>query len=275
MLLSSPSQAWPYVPLTLSTVQILLSLWGIGFIDGSPLFGQSLLPLIGLSAWLSILSCAEHMPRRWGALLDGLNSMWLAQYISVTFCSQYNIIYAPERDIKASSHTNGRQSGVKKGVWNGLKFAAHTFFSLREARPMKSTELKEPKPVLSRAGFLLRTSCSLILCCLVVDLFSVASSTVPDAALFSPEAIPVFRNLGSVSVQALLFRVASTLGFWFCARLVNQVRVDIVALVTVALGFWDADSWSPLFGSISEAYTIRRFWGLVPLPLSLAIMTLN
>ena len=257
---------WPCAPLALTTLQVSLSLFGIGFTKHSSNARCALVPLIALCAWLSILSCAGHMPRRWGILFDGLNSMWLAQYMSTALVERRDYHYMHESDSKVSDRTKAHKRPSTDSVGSRLKFAAVRFFSLREIASRSPTETKIPNDLdqpPSSARFLLRTTISLTTCWLILDLFSLSTLAQPDSVLSSPDSIPLPRNPFSrhVSPEALLFRIASTIGFWFCARLVNQVRVDIAALATVALGLFDTESWPPLFGSVGDAYTLRRFWG--------------
>ena len=36
---------------------------------------------------------------------------------------------------------------------------------------------------------------------------------------------------------------------------------EACALLGVGLGFWEPQFWPPVFGSIWDAYTVRRTWG--------------
>jgi hypothetical protein len=41
-----------------------------------------------------------------------------------------------------------------------------------------------------------------------------------------------------------------------------DVSYSVAALITTALGIYSPRDWPPLFGSISDSWTVRRFWGL-------------
>jgi len=56
--------------------------------------------------------------------------------------------------------------------------------------------------------------------------------------------------------MTLLGTLGSGLGV-FCAQ---QGVYSLVALAAVGLGLSEPRYWRPLFGSISQAYTVRRFW---------------
>ncbi len=54
-------------------------------------------------------------------------------------------------------------------------------------------------------------------------------------------------------------------GFALTGRIYATLTMDNIALsvITVALGMYSPEDWPDLFGSISQAYTVRRVWGYV------------
>ncbi|KAF4978468.1 hypothetical protein FZEAL_5154 [Fusarium zealandicum] len=46
------------------------------------------------------------------------------------------------------------------------------------------------------------------------------------------------------------------------ARVTTDIAYRSLSLLSVSVGFTSADEWPPLFGSISDAYTIRRCWSI-------------
>jgi len=70
-----------------------------------------------------------------------------------------------------------------------------------------------------------------------------------------------WTNPENRSVEQLIIRSASTLGFWIILYCIIQTYMGSMAFVSVALRFSQVDSWRPGFGPITEAYTVRRFWG--------------
>lgn len=69
------------------------------------------------------------------------------------------------------------------------------------------------------------------------------------------------RRLSDVSRREICFRTALVLyQVWHSWALYTSVH-DALGLVHVGLGLDEPCDWPPLFGKLSEAYTIRRFWG--------------
>lgn len=117
----------------------------------------------------------------------------------------------------------------------------------------------EPKYVPSRAKFLAMHFASFVCCILVLDLCAYAIP--PSTKLYSEEAIPVFRSIGSLSTNLTMFRLTSTIVFWLRSALSLIIAVDVAASVAVAFRLSNPQDWPPLMGSVYELYTIRKFWG--------------
>ncbi|KAK8048283.1 hypothetical protein PG994_010013 [Apiospora phragmitis] len=72
------------------------------------------------------------------------------------------------------------------------------------------------------------------------------------------------RNLGLLSDPwALGLRAYMSVEFFIYSHAVLTGLHDLAALIGVSLLGWDQpQDWPPLFGDITEAYTLRRFWGV-------------
>ncbi|KAL6235275.1 hypothetical protein BDW75DRAFT_230456 [Aspergillus navahoensis] len=118
----------------------------------------------------------------------------------------------------------------------------------------------------SRSSFLVRTLAIVAAKYLVLDLMTFQPPSPEETQrmfgegkeylLFRPNGLPpatigdVLTNLG---VTLLGW---GPIGSWFI-----EVHYRILSLVSVGLGVSLPHQWPPLFGSINEAYTLRRFWG--------------
>ncbi|CEI65992.1 hypothetical protein FVEN_g4596 [Fusarium venenatum] len=112
----------------------------------------------------------------------------------------------------------------------------------------------------SRRQELLRHVKNATLSYLILDVF--ANQPPPDIEnLMSPRNELLLTRLGEIDAQEALFRLFAVLGFWantFCViHLVNSV----FSLVYLILGLYPVRMLPPVWGSLSDAYTIRRFWG--------------
>ncbi|KAL4783350.1 membrane bound O-acyl transferase family-domain-containing protein [Aspergillus varians] len=118
----------------------------------------------------------------------------------------------------------------------------------------------------SRSAFLIRTLAIVVAKYLVLDLMTFQPSSPEDTQalfgegreylLFRPEGVP------PVTIQAILTNLGVTvlgwgpIGSWFI-----EEHYRILSLISVGLGVSSPHQWPVLFGAITEAYTLRRFWG--------------
>lgn len=120
----------------------------------------------------------------------------------------------------------------------------------------------------SRTTFLLRTLVIVTVKYLVLDLMTFQPPSPEDThrmfgegkeyLLFRPDSLP------PPTIQDVLTNLGVTLlgwgpiGSWFI-----EVHYRILSLISVGLAVSLPHQWPPLFGSITEAYTLRQFWGSV------------
>ena len=109
----------------------------------------------------------------------------------------------------------------------------------------------------SRTRFLLRRLTTTFFAYLVLDIM--ISGRSPDLALVSPQKETLFK-LGSLPLEDVVFRIIGTVSFWFSTALINLVMANGIAIFSVLTGLSTPSDCPPLYGSIWEAYSIRRFW---------------
>lgn len=111
----------------------------------------------------------------------------------------------------------------------------------------------------ARAIFLRRHLFLLVSRYLALDLLGLGADPEQNKVFLAPSGIPFFTRFGKVSGEELAVRVLATLGSGlgvFCAQ---HGVYSVVALVAVGLKLSERRYWRPLFGSISQACTVRRF----------------
>lgn len=110
----------------------------------------------------------------------------------------------------------------------------------------------------SRVRFVLRRLATTFLAYIILDVM--VSGPAPDLALVSPQKETLFR-LSCLSLDDVVFRTIGTVSFWLSSALINTIMTNIAAIVSVLSGLSSPADCPPLYGSIGEAYSLRRFWG--------------
>ncbi|KAK6719304.1 hypothetical protein SNK05_002439 [Fusarium graminearum] len=95
---------------------------------------------------------------------------------------------------------------------------------------------------------------------LVLDVF--ANQPPPDLEnLMSPRNELLFSRLEEIDAQEALFRLGAVLGFWLNTFCVIHLVNSVFSLGYLISGLYPVRMLPPVWGRLSDAYTIRRFWG--------------
>lgn len=109
-----------------------------------------------------------------------------------------------------------------------------------------------------RARFVLRRLTTTFLAYVILDIM--ISGPAPDSALVSPQKETLFK-LSCLSLDDVVFRTIGTVSFWLSSALINIIMTNIAAIASVLSGLSSPADCPPLYGSVGEAYSIRRYWG--------------
>lgn len=131
-----------------------------------------------------------------------------------------------------------------------------------------SYEIKglEKPPSQSRLRFIAWNLLIVMVQYLILDFFTSQPLSEADKdRLFAPgREYLVFRpkHLPPPTVEEVMVHVGIALMCWGpMGRWFIDVQYRITALLSVSLGVSRPEQWPPMFGSIFETYTLRRFWG--------------
>ncbi|KAL8737234.1 MAG: hypothetical protein Q9181_001888 [Wetmoreana brouardii] len=148
-------------------------------------------------------------------------------------------------------------------IWFGLSISLQSRFPATKW-PIKNIppfSKEDPAYIPSKAGFLGTTISKWIIYVLLLDLAGLFSDGSDNAISFSPGRIPFFSRLTIASREEVITRVLSIGAFWIVQYFVIEVVYCALAIVAVASGISAVETWPPMFGSFSDAYSLRQFWG--------------
>ena len=134
----------------------------------------------------------------------------------------------------------------------------------------RSPDVPAPRKYRSRTTFLIARFFSAVAIYTFHHYYSLALSTrTPPFHLwaplgpgdFSPDKQYAFRRLGEMTLRENGVRLLFIFHFIWTAYSELEFVHHVHAFIAVAIGYDNPEDWPPLYGSIKETYTLRRFWG--------------
>jgi hypothetical protein len=80
---------------------------------------------------------------------------------------------------------------------------------------------------------------------------------------YNPLFLSTGENARSITTQGYFLCCISILAHGMKPYGTLNLQYSLLAAVSVGAGFSEPYQWPDLFGSLSDAYTVRRFWGYV------------
>ena len=272
-------------PFILELLQIATITLVIGFTSASSLIRPAFLPLVIAITAYSIPRCFDRTQNViWNGPLAGDSTAYVLQYIEIALLGRYAMEAGgptnPDRNLRfvkqgQDNSTRKPRATRDKGcatVWERIQFGFFALFSQRlvgtpfEVPGVPPFSSKVPSYIPERSAFLRRRALQVFINYLTLDLLgAVPPDPGSNATMFSPRLIPFFSRLGEVTAEQIIARVVFMAFTWVSIYCIIQVIQGLVAIVAVGCGITEVKTWRPVFGSLGDAYTVRRFWGYVPL----------
>lgn len=215
-----------------------------------------LLILCATTVWMENLVvpvCLRSERPHWAATVASL--LWV-QFLSASDLTLVSRVHAAQL-------SSLRESG--SGMLRGAKTAVGLLWNIRRVGTpwqVKNVPSSVGLQTQSRAGFILRRVTVTLLAYLFVDV--VVSMPPPEQHMVRADKAALF-SLRNLSIDDIAFRSGTVVGYWLTTCILNLFMNNVGAVVAVLLGLSSPADCPPLYGPFSEAYTIRRFWGYVPL----------
>lgn len=246
-------------------VQVCLVSITLGFSNTA----QPLLRLVSVAVAL-LLAAAQCLTRE----PDGIRS----QYVSALCCTSLLLflhhldlsLLSPvqhqsrrmRRESDSAQHVKASElvQRVKRGFGRAISF--RHIGTPTQVKNVPSFSNENPSFSPSRHRFMLWSMLRMSICYLVLDAMdSVAPSPDETRRLFPPQSIRLITRPENLSLEKLQLRLGATVGFWITLYCVATLTYQVTAVVAVGSMLSSPESWRPLFDSISEASSIRSFWG--------------
>lgn len=146
-------------------------------------------------------------------------------------------------------------------TWKAWGWAAHVIFSYRAIgtpRVAKNVPEFPGKQPPSWSSFLSRKAFSIIIAYLFVDFLN--QQPPPSPEMYAARKAVLFLPPLEWTMETVLVRIISTLLFWLILRVTIGLIYNIAAFAGVATFLTEPADWPPYFGSLAEAFSLRKFW---------------
>lgn len=262
--------------------EIFITALGIGFTSASvtPIrsYGFS---LVIASAYVANLLVIHHVPSTlWASVLAGNASTYVFRYLELVLIDKWSfedggptrLQSSPDEKIRKKIIENNRKIAASlrpATLWRRLQFGlgvtlnprlVNTAYQVKNV-PRWSQGKRQQVP--SRGYFLLYTVFIVLLNYLIVDTCSLAAEPERNVLLFSDEKVAFFRRWNSLGPEEIVVRVLASLMLWLNIYCVFRIFHGLIVLLAVGFGLSKVQDWPWPFGPLSEAYSVRRFWGYV------------
>lgn len=199
------------------------------------------------------------------ALLGAHSATFLVQYIDTALVTRWSV----DADGYLRQHRQSQdQAGLGPAIsrWPRFRLGLYIAVSTRmigtpyQVVGVPPSSRQDPNYFPGKLTFLLQKLVVLVRCYLFLDLSSFLSQPEQNPQLFHPGTIS-WLDTQNLSFERLIIRCTSVLGFWTSLYCIIEAYMGLLGFLSVGSGLSDVKQWPPGFGSVTEAYTLRRFWG--------------
>ena len=263
-------------PITLVLFQILTTAIVIGFTSPSAHTIRSLgLILVAVVAYSAILTTARHVS---SVLLAGVfagnATTYFLRYLDLALLDKWSFADEGPARLKRLPSPKFQKKSVRVNaakkpatVWQRLQFGLNVTLSPRQVntpyqvKNVPAWSRDEPPQVPSKGKFLRRTTINILLSYLIIDLCSLGVQPEQNAIWFSDEKVPLLTRSNGLGLEEIVIRIFASLSVWLNIFCTFTICHGLLVLLAVGSGWHEVKDWPPPFGSLSEANSVRRYWG--------------
>ncbi|KAL4726996.1 hypothetical protein ACLX1H_005895 [Fusarium chlamydosporum] len=246
--------------LCLAVTSQALTAFALGFTKPSNLARPMIAFTVAWLTWVFNQAIDDALPSRLHVALLS-TGMWIQCLKTFDDLCLSKMSFEEEITAKKSTPTSASPLTAR------LRFGVSNLWNMRgigTSKVISQIPLLSDSPatlslVPSRAQEVVRHVKNATLSYLILDVF--ANQPPPDLDKFmSPRNELLLTRLGEIDAEEAIFRLFAVFGFWLNTFCVIHLVNSVFSLAYLILGLHPVEMLPPIWGRLSEAYTIRRFW---------------
>ena len=268
-------------PVFLVILQATTVLLIIGLISANSYARLLVLPWIFSVPWYVVPRCHEQLQgAMWSGIIGSASASCSLTYVDLAFLSKWSFeVHGPIKSThgqrfaksppRESKQVTEGQLCERSSLVDRLHFGFSSAFNGRmigtpsQVRGVPPFSSKDDRYIRTRPEFVFQNCSRFLKSYLVLDILTAWGDPTKNRVIYSLDLVPIFRHLQEVTFEEIAIRLTTTIAYWTIIYCVMTMLYSIVSLTAVLSGISEVRSWPPLYGPLSQAYTIRGFWGLV------------
>lgn len=221
------------------------------------------LGLIGLSVSMAHLAFRRvtdiTSSAEWSSLLSFFVLLWISHIVKLLALD----IYVPPSDWRMTYITLFDFQGICAQKRRPKISPGTSDMNVTVSKEKGCSETEHPSKKSRNRTFLLRRLASAMFILLVDQAYTMTYSTLLQLtyADFDASKQSYLRRIRTITVRETTIRSWLVFNFIWSSWAIFTATHDLLAFAFVAVGIDEPEDWPSLYGSILEAYSMRRFWG--------------
>ncbi|RAH69939.1 wax synthase family protein [Aspergillus aculeatinus CBS 121060] len=251
----------PILSMVLETVVVVSTL---GFTPAQSALRPGALALLSLCVSHCLSTTLEYFVRTpWALLAGGYSVMLLFHFADVGLLTRWEFP-GPSRVNKPTESKRRGSRGMSGSTWAArLRYGIWACFNARcIGTPEQARNIPQPR-YQDRELFLRGAFNFMILGYIGLDVLGSMSDPEVGSRFLVASRVPFFRRLSEVTLEEILIRVFSAAASGVGLVCSQGGFYNLFAFVSVFMRWGEPQDWPPFYGSLSEAYSLRRLWSRV------------
>jgi hypothetical protein len=219
--------------------------------------------IIQIFVWAVALDSKPGIRKLYRVFLSDWATVVLLQYIDTALISRWEWQYGGPTSSRGGNQVlPSRTPAGSRLIWAGQVALnqrwTNSAWAIKNIPPFSS---RQPEYVPSRSRFVAQRLSIAAATYIVVNILSSGEADATELqSLFSQDSVPLFSRMSQVTVEEIAQRCIVTLTVWATTYCILTTIYNVISAFVVGVHLYEPSDWRPLFGSLGQLNSVRRFW---------------